>query len=302
MKKAQTCRVGMSTLVDYSYPLEHLLERMKFAGFDAVAFGHKTTHFPFFDLRRVAEVGEICERLGLFVDYVHTPIDLSLDLSSENKYVRTSTVEICKAAVDAVWKLKGRAVVAHLTNKEEMNESEMEARIPLALEAIKVLGDYATERGVIFCLENLPYPFAYHRILERVLERYEGNSVYLCLDTCHISMGNTNPFEYIERNVGRIKTTHLSDNFGDRDLHLVPYTGTFDFDRLAKLLGENGYDGNVMLENSREAALKRFQTLQHVHREPKVLEIDDYLMKSFLAAKRFQLGILEARHMKAQGA
>jgi L-ribulose-5-phosphate 3-epimerase len=292
----------MSTLVDYTYPLEHLLERMKFAGFDAVAFGHKTTHFPFFDQRRVAEVGEICGRLGLFVDYIHTPIDLSLDLSSENEHVRNSTIEICKAAVDAVKELQGRAITVHLTNKEEMSDDEIGARVPLAAEAIKVLGDYSAKRGVLLCLENLPFNFAYHRILERVLESYKGNSVYLCLDSCHISMGNPDPFEYIERNVHRIRTTHLSDNFGDRDLHLVPYTGTFDFDRLAKLLGENGYDGNVMLENSREAALKRFQTLQHVHREPKVLEIDDYLMKSFLAAKRFQLGILEARHMKAQGA
>jgi L-ribulose-5-phosphate 3-epimerase len=289
----------MSTLVDYTYPLESLLERMKQAGFDAVAFGHKTTHFPYFDRRRVAEIAELCAKLDLFVDYVHTPIDLSLDLSCENAHARAATIEVCKSAMDAVQELGGRAITVHLTNKEYMSGEEMDARVPLAVDSIRILGEYAAENKVLFCLENLPYPFAYHRILERVLEAYEGNSVYLCLDSCHISMGNPKPFDYIESNLHRIKTMHLSDNFGDRDLHLVPYTGTFDFDRLATMLGESNYDGNVMLENSREAALRRFQAGQQVPHEPKVLEIDDYLMKSFLAAKRFQLGILEARQLKA---
>jgi L-ribulose-5-phosphate 3-epimerase len=286
--------------VDYTYPLEPLLERIKQAGFDAVAFGHKTTHFPYFDRRRVGEIGELCARLDLFVDYVHTPIDLSLDLCTENVHARAATVEVCKFAIEAVQQLGGRAVTVHLTNKEDMADEEMDARIPLAIDSIRVLSEYSAEHNVLLCLENLPYPFAYHQILERVLETYDGNSVYICLDTCHISIGNPSPFDYIEQNARRVKTLHLSDNFGDRDLHLIPYTGTFDFDRLATLLGECDYDGNVMLENCREAALRRFQSGQQVPHEPKVLDIEDYLMKSFLAAKRFQLGILEARHLKKE--
>lgn len=300
MDGLKTPKIGISTLVDYTYPLDMLLKCIRDAGFDAVAFGHKITHFPYLEKKRVAEVMEQCSKLGLYVDYIHTPIDLHLDLSTDNERARAATVETCKLAVDAVREMNGRAVAVHLCNKEKMTESEMESRVPVALDSIRMLGDYAAERGVIFCLENLPFPLSYHRILEMVLEAYEGNSVYLCLDTCHISMGNSDPFHFIERNIKLIKTLHLSDNFGDRDLHLVPYTGTFNFDGLAQMLGKTGYDGNVMLENSREAAMKRFLSGRSAPGEPHILELDDYLLKSYLAAKRFQLGMLEARQVKQQ--
>ncbi|OGK12177.1 MAG: hypothetical protein A2Y63_01305 [Candidatus Riflebacteria bacterium RBG_13_59_9] len=288
----------MSTLVDYTYPLETLLKHIRRAGFEAVAFGHKTTHFPYYERERVVEVAELCTKLGLFVDYIHTPIDLFLDLSAENEHARQATLDTCKLTIDAVQEMGGRAITVHLCNKERMTESEIETRVPIALASIKELGDYAAEREVFFCLENLPYRFSYHRILEAVFEAYEGNNVYLCLDTCHISMGNPDSFKFIEKYLHLIKTVHLSDNYGDRDLHLTPYAGTFDFDRLARMLGESSYDGNVMLENSREAATKRFLTGQNSPREPHILELDDYLMKSYLAAKRFQLTILEARQVK----
>jgi len=286
--------------VDYTYPLEALLKHVKRAGFDAIAFGHKTTHFPYFERAQVAATAELCSRLGLYVDYIHTPIDLFLDLSTESDHARQATIETYKFAIEAVKEMNGRAVTAHLCNKERMSEDEIDARLPLALESARLLGDYAAAREVYFCLENLPFRLSYHRILERLLEVYEGNNLYLCLDTCHLSMGNPEPFEFIEANLHLTKTLHLSDNFGDRDLHLIPYTGSFDFDRLARLLGESGYDGNVMLENSREAAMKRFLRGENSPREPHILELDDYLMKSYLAAKRMQLGILEARQVKLQ--
>jgi len=296
----KTPRIGISTLVDYTYPLDMLLKRIRDAGFDAIAFGHKITHFPYLEKKRVAEVMEQCAKLGLYVDYIHTPIDLHLDLSTDNEHARTATIETCKLAIDAVQEMNGRAVTVHMCNKEKMTESEMEWRVPIALDSLKILGDYAAERDVLFCLENLPFPLSYHRVLEMVLEAYEGNSVCLCLDSCHISMGNPDPFYFIERNVKLIKTLHLSDNLGSRDLHLIPYTGTFNFDRLARMLGTMGYDGNVMLENSREAAMKRFLSGRSAPGEPHILELDDYLLKSYLAAKRFQLGILEARQAKQQ--
>lgn len=290
--------IGISTLVDYTYPLESLLPRIRQAGFDAVAFGHKATHFTYFERKRVAEVSDLCERLGLYVDYIHTPIDIFLDLTSPNEHARQATIATYKFAIDATKELGGRAVTVHVCNKELMTEDEMDARVPFGLDSLKRLGEYSAEKGVLMCVENLPFTQSYHRMLVKLLEAYRGDNVFVCLDTCHISMGNPEPFSFIETYAQRIKTLHLSDNFGYRDLHLIPYSGSFDFDRLARLLGQTGYQGNVMLENSREAAATRKSRGRSSPREPEVIEIDDYLVKSFLAAKRFQLELMGARQQQ----
>ncbi len=291
-------KIGISTLVDYTYPLESLLPRIRQAGFDAVAFGHKATHFTYFEKKRISEVADLCERLGLFVDYIHTPIDIFLDLTSPNEHARQATIATYKFAVDAAKEMGGRAVTVHVCNKELMTEDEMDARVPFGLDSFKTLGEYSAEKGILFCVENLPFTQSYHRMLVKLLKAYESNHIYLCLDTCHISMGNPEPFSFIEAYAPLIKNLHLSDNFGQRDLHLIPYTGSFDFDRLARLLGQTGYDGNVMLENSREAAARRIDRGRSSSREPELNEIDDYLVKSFLAAKRFQLELMGARQQR----
>lgn len=54
----------------------------------------------------------------------------------------------------------------------------------------------------------------------------------------------------------RIITTHIHDNFKvqNGDLHMLPFDGTIDFDRVAAHFVEAGYHGTVMLEVSRGAS------------------------------------------------
>jgi len=285
--------LGISTLVDYSQPLDSLLAKIRDAGFDAVAIGHKVSHFPYHDKKRVTQVAELTAKLGLFVDYIHTPIDIFLDLSTPNDYAREGTILIYKFAIDAIHQLRGRAVTSHLCNVQTMSPEEIEARLPYAHESIRELMDYAGERGIRFCLENLPHPYSYQRLLERVLET-APEPICLCLDSCHVNIHNPDPFAFIEKYAAQIGTTHLSDNFGGRDVHLMPFTGTFDFARLARILARVGYAGNVMLENSLEAAVKRFARKQNVPREPEPTALDEYLRDSFEAASRIRDALIAA--------
>lgn len=286
--------IGISTLVDYSQPLELLLNKIREAGFEAVAIGHKVSHFPYHDRKRVAEVGELTAGLGLFVDYIHTPIDIFLDMSTPNDYARAATILVYKFAIDAIHELGGRAATAHLCNVQTMSPEEIESRLPFAHRSVRELSDYAGERGIRFCLENLPHPYSYQRLLEKVLEM-SLEPTCVCLDTCHVNIHNPAPFAFIEKYAAQVGTTHLSDNFGARDVHLTPYAGAFDFDRLARILADAGYDGNVMLENSLEAAVKRFARQQNVPGEPRPAGLDEYLRESCRAAQRIRDALVSAR-------
>jgi len=170
-----------------------------------------------------------------------------------------------------------------------------------AHDSVRELSNYAGEKGILFCLENLPHPYSYHRLLERVLETTK-EPISLCLDTCHANIHNPDPFGFVEKYALWIRTTHLSDNFGARDVHLTPYVGTFDFDRLARVLGRAGYEGNVMLENSQEAAVKRFARGQQVPKEPRPRGLEEYLHESYEAAARFRDAFLSARSRKQSAA
>jgi len=293
MEPTPSLLLGISTLVDYSQPLDLLLRSIRDAGFEAVGVGHKVSHFPYHEHKRVSEVAELTAKLGLFVDYIHTPIDIFLDMSTPNDYAREATALVYKFALDAVHEMGGRAATAHLCNVQAMSPEEIEFRLPFAHRSIRELTEYADKKGVLFCLENLPHPYSYQRLLERVLET-SREPIGLCLDTCHVNMQNPDPFAFIERYASQMSTLHLSDNFGARDVHLTPFAGSFDFDRLARVLGRAGYDGNVMLENSLEAALKRFARGQQVPREPRPGSLDDYLRRSCEAAQRIRDAVLLA--------
>ena len=280
-------------------PLFELLEKIREAGFNAVAFGHRLSHFPYFDKKTVSATANYCAKLDLTVDYVHAPIDISLDLSSPNEHVLSATVSTYKFTIDAAKELGARAVTAHLSNIDSLTAEEIRERASTAQKPILELTDYGRKKGIFFCLENMPYPYAYQRLLESALESILSSSnaeeVNLCIDTCHISIHNPDPFRFIESFAPYFKTTHLSDNFGARDIHLPPYAGNFDFDRLAEILAKSGYDGNVMLENSYEAAVGRFSKGINSPEEPKPTTLEDYLLVSVKAAERFRKKLLSAR-------
>lgn len=297
MSKESFPLIGISTLVDYSVPVLELLRKVKAAGFSAIAFGHKVSHFPYFNKRTVERVADECAKLSLYVDYIHAPIDLYLDLTSPNERVRDATIDTYRFTIDAVYQMKGRAVTAHLCNVDYLTAEEIEERAKLAVQPVRELMEYAWDRGVLFCLENLPYPYPYERLFERFLEVAEEKSLMpsICIDTCHINIHNPEPFSFIEEHAQQIGETHLSDNFGDRDIHLPPYSGNFDFQRLAREMAKAGYSGNIMLENSYEAAVKRFEKGINSPEEPTPGSLEEYLEVSANAAKRFREDLLGAK-------
>ncbi len=296
MTKSSSPLIGISTLVDYSVPVLELIGKIKAAGFEAVAFGHKIGHFPYFNKPTVASVGNECAKLGLAVDYIHAPIDLFLDLASPNDHVRNATVSTYKFTIDAASSLSARAITAHLCNVDAMSAKEIEVRAKLAVQPCRELADYASDKGVLFCLENLPYPYPYERLFERFLQVAQENDYKpsICIDSCHINIHNPDPFAFIEKYAESIEETHLSDNFGDRDLHLPPYFGSFDFPRLAKVMAKAGYAGNIMLENSYEATVKRFEKGINSPDERLHSSLEEYLSVSCESAKRFREDLLNS--------
>jgi len=46
----------------------------------------------------------------------------------------------------------------------------------------------------------------------------------------------------------RLRQLHIHDNYWERDIHLIPYDGKIDFERVAASIASVDYEGSLMLE------------------------------------------------------
>ena len=106
----------------------------------------------------------------------------------------------------------------------------------------------AAEVGVRVAVEVIPNPLSGAAALVQLIEdELEGIDAGICLDYGHAHlMGDLG--EAIETISGHLWTTHVHDNGGRRDDHLVPFAGTIDWDAAMMETLKIGYDGVLMLE------------------------------------------------------
>ena len=93
-------------------------------------------------------------------------------------------------------------------------------------------------------IEVIPNPLSgASELLDLIEEDLDGLDVGICLDYGHAHlMGDLG--EAIETVSGHLLTTHVHDNGGMRDDHLVPFAGTIDWDAAMMSTQKIGYDGS----------------------------------------------------------
>jgi sugar phosphate isomerase/epimerase len=106
----------------------------------------------------------------------------------------------------------------------------------------------ARDVNVRVAIEVIPNPLSGAASLVRLLEeQLEETDAGICLDYGHAHlMGDL--AEAIETLSGHLWTTHVHDNGGARDDHLVPFSGSIDWDLAMMETQKIGYDGVMMFE------------------------------------------------------
>lgn len=111
---------------------------------------------------------------------------------------------------------------------------------------------HAKEKGVIAAFENLRTT----GVVAYFADRYYGDpAVGFCYDCGHEHC-YTKTVCWPDVFTTQIACTHIHDNFSrdlmDRtcnpDIHLLPFEGTFNYEKMMRKLDEYGYTGSLMLE------------------------------------------------------
>jgi sugar phosphate isomerase/epimerase len=251
-------RFGISTHLFHEHRLsrEHLVH-IAAHGFDAIELFATRSHFDYHDERAIAELAEWLADTRLEVHSVHAPIVQSLkggkwidpfSNASRDDTNRKTALQETEAAIALARHLPYRHLVVHLgtptTERVASNDNQPE----LARRSVEEIVEKAGRENVRVALEVIPNPLSSAAVLVHFIEDVlDGVDVGICLDYGHAHlMGDLG--EAIETVSGHLWTTHVHDNRGKRDEHLVPYAGGIDWDAAMMETQKIGYDGTLMFE------------------------------------------------------
>lgn len=118
--------------------------------------------------------------------------------------------------------------------------------------------------GVSIAIENMPFrtlpdgkhAYRCHMYLEELLELVDAlkkdfDNVGICWDTGHANLMGEDQADCLRQIGSRLIATHINDNYGKGDDHLLPYLGTVDWKAVMGALREIGYAGSFSFEAQR---------------------------------------------------
>ncbi len=239
--------------------VREFIETAKAAGFGAVFTGLK-------DVATAELIANELARCNMSYDTVHAPFKNINALWSEGEETQLLFREL-RDTVDQCARVGAPIAVVHLSTKEAPLVSDAGYR------NLCTLIDYAATRNVTLAFENqrwlanLAFVFEYFD---------EAENVRFCWDCGHEACF-AHGREYMPLFGDKLCCLHIHDNNAvhNQDLHLLPFDGKLNFERIARTIRESGFDGTLMLESKG----RKSGVYDH-------LSVEEFLQRAAAAAKR----------------
>jgi sugar phosphate isomerase/epimerase len=251
-------RFGVSTHLFHEHRLtrEHLVH-VAAHGFDAIEVFATRSHFDYRDEQAHVHLAEWLADTRLELHSVHAPAFEGLkdgrwvgsfSNASSDETRRKAALAEAEAAVLLARHVPFRYLVVHLGMPAAERVPHNDNHAGAARRSVEDLVAMAARANVQVALEVIPNALSSASALCHLIEEeLEGVDVGVCLDYGHAHlMGDLG--EAIETLSGHLWTTHVHDNGGRRDDHLVPYAGSIDWGMAMMATQKIGYDGMLMLE------------------------------------------------------
>ena len=248
---------GISTHLFHDQRLtrEHLAQIAGY-GFETVELFATRSHFDYHDPAAIARLGQWLTETGLALHGIHAPITESFgpgqtgatfSTASTEGPRRQAAVREAEAAIAIARQIPARFVVVHLGTVAKGGSGTSNNRAA-ASRSVEEICRAAEPLGLRVAMEVIPNDLSSAGALVTMLEReFEGSSVGICMDFGHAHlMGDV--ADAIELAAEHLITTHVHDNRGREDDHLVPYQGTIDWPAALVNMLKIGYDGTYLLE------------------------------------------------------
>jgi len=252
------------------------LGRIQQLGIPAVEIFCARQHLDYRDKAQITELGHWFRDSELKLHALHSPMfndeiwgrsgpHAVITITETVKQKRLPMTDEIKRVLEIAETIPFRYLVQHIgVAGEEFDMRKFDA----AFSALEELRVFARQRGVEILLENIPNALSSAARLQLFQELTHIGLNY-CFDTGHANLAGNMETEF-QSMKPRIRSTHVHDNDGKADSHLLPVVGggTIDWKNTMQLL-RSGQDLPLLLE------LKETDDLPHPL--PRVLEIFDRL-------------------------
>jgi sugar phosphate isomerase/epimerase len=265
---------GVSTHLYHGQRLnrEHLAEIAAY-GFETVELFATRTHFDYHNPGAVADLQQWIAEAGLELHGVHAPIaegltngrwGAPLTLASADADARQHAMDEATHALQIARRIPFGVLVAHLGLPRTQQPSPTDNSRDAARRSIEELQRLAEPLGVRVAIEVIPNELSRAGALVHFIEKVlESSTVGICLDFGHAHMDG-DLVDAIETVSEHLIATHLHDNRGRTDDHLIPFDGTIDWAAALATVQKIGFDGTLLFELAAHGSPK--ETLQKAQR------------------------------------
>jgi len=216
------------------------------SGFDTIEIFANRMQVDFDNQEQLLEIAKSVNNYGFVVNSVHAPFYFNLDelrrgifvdIASEDEDLRRKSVEEIKASFSLASLFEVDYYILHFPYK--IHRESM-------LKSIEELFKVAEHFQIKLCFENIPGNKTSVKHIVDFIEK-ELIPVGIGFDIGHSNLNNS-VYSDIENYGVYFYSTHIHDNFGDSDSHLLPFEGNIDWERVFKLFKKADYKWGMMLE------------------------------------------------------
>ena len=229
-------------------------------GFEMAEVFATRTHFDYHNPAAIADLQEWLAAAGVTLRSVHAPTAASfvggvwsgsLSIASVDNELRERAVRETLQALYIARRIPIAVLVLHLgiprMQPRDGDVGAQDARAA-ARRSVEELVKAAEPLGVRVAVEVIPNELSRAGSLVHFVEDdLDGLGVGICLDFGHAHIDG-DVIEAVETVSEHVIATHLHDNRGRSDDHLMPMEGTIDWAGALTAVQKIGYDGPLMFE------------------------------------------------------
>ncbi|MBU4556525.1 MAG: sugar phosphate isomerase/epimerase [Actinobacteria bacterium] len=220
---------------------EPALTRIAEAGFRHIQWIHHWRHDFIYTEPEIRHIAQLLKRLELKLYDIHAPAGAEKNWYSTVEYQRQAGVEIIKNRVEMSRTLGGSVIVVHTPTMNAANRGAW-SQLRRSLDDLE---GFCSARSVKIAVENRSNDKFVG--IRELFSEYGPDFLGLCYDSGHGNIGGTG-LQHLDSVKERLISLHLHDNDGKADQHRPVFSGTIDWQELARIVAESPYDEFLTFE------------------------------------------------------